>query len=135
MLFKTDLFVFRQRDEDIDNWSVGGDCAGWFYIRLLLMDRIQHQRDPLMEDWGWAFDVLVDGVTVTVNVWAFPIENCWLFEVKPISRFFGRQSEERLLAAKGIVTYAIEMIMEADARILNRTWYANDPFKLGLTDF
>jgi hypothetical protein len=29
-LFKTDLFVFHQKDEDIDQWFGGGDCAGWF---------------------------------------------------------------------------------------------------------
>src|SRR5689334_20929162 len=42
IMFKTDLFVFEQRDEDIDQWFVGGDCAGWFYARLLPVDRIKY---------------------------------------------------------------------------------------------
>jgi hypothetical protein len=40
VLFQTDLFVYRQRDEDIDKWFVGGDCAGWFYVWLLLTGHI-----------------------------------------------------------------------------------------------
>ena len=53
VLFETDLFVIRRRDEDIDKWSLGGDCAGWFYVRLLLAGHIRHECDPVMEDWGW----------------------------------------------------------------------------------
>ena len=48
VLFRTDLFVFRQRDEDIDSWSVGGDCAGWFYVRLLLVEHTRQDSDPIM---------------------------------------------------------------------------------------
>ena len=90
VLFKTDLFVFRQRDEDIDKWFVGGDCAGWFYVRLLLVDRIRRECEPVMEDWGWTFAVSVDDVAVSVNVWAFfEIENCWLFGLESKGDGFG----------------------------------------------
>lgn len=136
VLFKTDLFVFRQRDEDIDKWSVGGDCAGWFYVRLLLMDNIQSDCEPVMEDWGWTFAVSVDSVRVRINVWAFyEIENCWLFGVEPEKRLFGWQSSETLLQAKKIVGSALETIMAADLRFVKYRWFAENPFSLNVKGF
>jgi hypothetical protein len=136
VLFKTDLFVFRQRDEDIDNWCVGGDCAGWFYVRLLLVGHIGQNCDPVMEDWGWTFSVSVDGVEVRVNVWAFfEIENCWLFGLKPRSGWLRRQPAEKLHAAKDIVAHALDGIMAADSRIVKRSWFTEDPFELDVKDF
>jgi hypothetical protein len=135
VLFKTDLFVFRQRDEDIDKWFVGGDCAGWFYVRLLLADEIQHDCDPLMEDWGWSFAVSAAGVRVWVNVWAFfEIENCWLFGLEPKGGWFRRRSSEKLIAAKELVANALETILAADTRIVKRAWFADNPFELNIKD-
>lgn len=128
LLFKTDLFVFHQRDEDIGRWLVGGDCAGWFYTRLLLVDRIQCDREPVMEDWGWRFAVSVDGVTIWVNVWAsLEIENGWLFGLEPKKHFFRRQSSETLLAAKEIVCDALEAIITSEPRIVKHEWFAENP--------
>ncbi len=136
LLFKTDLFVFRQRDEDIDKWFVGGDCAGWFYVRLLLVDRIQCDLYPVMEDWGWTFSVSVDGVVVSVNVWAFyEVENCWIFGLEPKRRLFGWQSLEQLLRAKEIVGNALESIIVADPRIAKHDWFVESPFDCGVKGF
>jgi hypothetical protein len=136
VLFKTDLFVFRQRDEDIDCWCVGGDCAGWFYVRLLLMEHIRPDCDPVMEDWGWTFAVSIDGVRVFVNVWAFlTIENCWLFGLESKVRWFRRQSSEKLIAAKEVVANALETMMAADSRIVKRAWYADNPFESNVNEF
>lgn len=136
VLFKTDLFVFHQEDEDIGAWFVGGDCAGWFYARLLLVDRIQPHLEPVMEDWGWTFAVLVDGVRVSIDVWAFfEVENCWLFGVEAKKRLFGRQSSETLLGAEEIVRSACETIMAGDLRIVKHAWFAENPFDLGVMDF
>ncbi len=136
VLFQTDLFVYRQRDEDIDKWFVGGDCAGWFYVRLLLGDHIQHDCDPVMEDWGWTFAVSVDGVKVWVNVWAyFEIENCWLFGLEPKGGWLRRQSSEKLSAAKEVVANALETILAADARIAKHAWFAENPLELIVKDF
>ena len=33
--FQDRLVRVPPADEDIDKWFVGGDCAGWFYVRLL----------------------------------------------------------------------------------------------------
>jgi hypothetical protein len=136
VLFKTDLFVFRQRDEDIDSWCVGGDCAGWFYVRLLLVEHIRQVCDPVMEDWGWTFAVSVDGVKVWVNVWAFfGIEKCWLFGLESKGGWFRRESPEKLGAANEIVASALESIMAADSRIVKRAWFADNPFESNLKDF
>lgn len=135
VLFKTDLFVFRQRDEDIDSWCVGGDCAGWFYVRSLLVEHIRQDCDPVMEDWGWTFAVSVDGIKVWVNVWAFSIENCWLFGLESKGGWFRRQSSEKLSAAKEAVANAFEAIMAADSRFVKHAWFAENPFELNVTDF
>jgi len=137
VLFKTDLFVFRQRDEDIDSWSVGGDCAGWFYVRLLLVERIQHGCDPVMEDWGWTFAVSVDGIKVRVNVWGFLEDNCWLFGLESNNEcgWLRRHSADKLIVAKQVVANALESIVAADPRIVKHAWFADNPFELEIENF
>jgi hypothetical protein len=136
LLFKTDLFVLRQRDDDINKWFVGGDCAGWFYVRLLLQDRIEPSREPIMEDWGWTFVVSVDGVKVWINVWAFfEIESCWLFGLEAKKHFFRRQSPEVSAAAKAVVSHALTTIVAADQRVFKHQWFPENPFDLGVKDF
>jgi hypothetical protein len=136
VLFKTDLFEFHQRDEDIDRWFVGGDCAGWFYDRLLLVDLVQGFCEPVMEDWGWTFAVSVVGVRVWVNVWAFfGIENCWLLGIYPKKRLFWRQSSETLLGSKEVVGSALENIITAEPRIAKHAWFAENPFDLHVQEF
>jgi hypothetical protein len=136
VLFKTDFYVFHQHDEDIDQWFVGGDCAGWFYVRLLLVDQIRPDCDPVMEDWGWTFAVSVDGLRVRVSVWAFfEIENCWLFGLEAKGGWFRPRSRKRRIAAKEAVARALESIMEADSRMAKRSWFADNPFELDIMDF
>lgn len=135
ILFKTDLFVFRKRDNDIDKWSVGGDCAGWFYVRLLLSERIRHECDPVMEDWGWTFAVSVDGIKVRINVWAFPIENCWLFGLQPLRGLFRRESSEKLNFAHETVARELETIISSDARIVKHANFAENPFDSDIAHF
>ena len=135
-MFKTDLFVFEQRDEDIDQWFVGGDCAGWFYARLLPVDRIKYSCSPVMEDWGWIFSVKVDVVEVWVCVWAFyGIQNCWLFGLDPKKRFFRSQSPQVLAEAKEVVANALESIIRADARFVKHEWFAQNPWDLQIKEF
>jgi hypothetical protein len=135
VLFKTDLFVCRQRDEDIDKWFVGGDCAGWYYVRLLLVDHIQKDLDPVMEDWGWTFALSVDGVIVRINVWTYLIDNCWLFGLESKGGWFRRPSSEKMIAAKEVVANALDATMAADSRIVKHAWFADNPFELNLKDF
>jgi hypothetical protein len=137
VLFRTYLFVFRQRDEDTDKWFVGGDCAGWFYVRLLLTDRIQRECEPVMEDWGgWTFAVSVKGVRVWTNVWAFhAIENCWLFGVEPKNRLIRRHSSNTMTGAQAVVCDALEKIIATEVRILKHGWFAENPFDLNVKGF
>lgn len=109
------------------------DCAGWFYVRLL---GIQRECDPLMEDWGWTFAVSVDGVTVWVNVWAFfEIENCWLLGLEPKAGWLWRHSADKLLAAKEVVANALDTILAGDARFEKRGWFAENPFETGVNEW
>ncbi len=137
VLFKTDLFVCCQRDEDIDHWFLGGDSAGWFYARLLPVDRIRPYCEPVMEDWGgWTFAVSFEEVRVWVNVWVYhEIESCWLLGVEAKKRFFRRQNAETLQRAKDIVCDTLEEIMTHEPRILKDKWFAESPFNLNVKEF
>jgi hypothetical protein len=135
LIFQTDLFLYHQPDEHLDRWCVGGDCAGWFYMRLLLDHRIRDDCDPAMGDWGgWTFAVRVDDVRVRTNVWPFlDLENCWLFGLKQHGGWFRRRSAA-WQTEKELVADAIESIIAADSRLIKRSWYAQNPFDRKLDD-
>jgi hypothetical protein len=135
LLFKTDLFLYWQRDKDIGQWFVGGDCAGWFYVRLLSQNHIQPSLEPVMEDWGWTFEVLINDVIVRFNVWDFLLDNCWLFGLEVKKRFFRRQNAETLKRAKNVVCDALEDIITHDPRLLKHEWFADCPFELDVKEF
>src|ERR1043165_4316749 len=117
VMFKTDLFVFEQRKENIDQWFVGSDCAGWFYARLLPFDYIKHSCEPVMEDWGWIFSVSINNVEVWVSVSAYyGIQNCWIFGIEPKKRFFRSPSPQALAEAKDVVCNALESIIREIGR-------------------
>jgi hypothetical protein len=136
LLVKTDLFLSNQREENIGKWFLGGDCAGWFYMRLLTHVQIQHSCEPVMEDWGWTLSVGVEGARVAVDVWDFfEIENCWLLGVTPKSRLFWRYSADTMLRAKDVVSSALESIVKGEPRISKHQWFAETPFDLGIKQF
>lgn len=136
VLFETDLFLWDQRDEDLNHWFPGGDCAGWFYMRLLASDGIRPKLHPVMEDWGWTFAVQVEDVRVCVNVWVyFEMENSWLFGIEPWKPLLRRPSLGALQRAKALVAAAVDQIMEHDPRFLRRKWFEENPFDLGIKSF
>jgi hypothetical protein len=136
VLFKTDLFLSRQRDEDIDRWAVGGDCAGWFYVRLLMCEDIRPGGEPVMEDWGWTFVVTVKSVRVRLNVWPFnEMEPCWLIGLEPKDRLFRWEPSESLTHAKDVVADALERWISNDPRIERHEWFAGNPFDLMVKEF
>lgn len=135
LLIKTDLFVFGQDERDIDQWLVGADCAGWFYARLLPINPILRKLEPIMEDWGWTFAVSVGDVEVDVNLWAYSIENCWLFGVKARNRVLRRKSADAMERAQSTVSGAMDRIAASDARIQRHKWFSDNPFELQLTEF
>ena len=136
VLFKTDLFVFRQPDADIDRWAVGGDCAGWLYARLLPAGGVRPDCEPVMEDWGWTCAVAVAGLRVWVNVWAFhPVEDCWLLGVEVERGLFRRPSAEAVRRGKSVVCGALDGVLAGDPRVRKRDWFADNPFDLNVKDF
>lgn len=136
LLFKTDLFITIQPDDQIDRWRVGGDCAGWFHARLLLFPSVEHDCDPMMEDWGWPFSVLVEGVRVNVNVWEYAkFDNCWLFGVEIQEGFFFRKSAEAKQRARKIVCDALESIIDSDSRFTKHAWYSENLWEHEPVDF
>jgi hypothetical protein len=46
-----------------------------------------------------------------------------------------RPQSTKTTAAKEVVADALETIMAADARILKRVWFADNPFELRIKDF
>lgn len=131
VLFQTDLFVWRQRDEDLDHWSVGADCAGWFYARLVYAEGIDPSLEPVMEDWGWIFAVEAAGVKIWTNVWAyFEIENTWLFGIEPAKPLLRRPTPKNRQRAKDAVCDVLDQTLVHDSRIAKHRWYSENPFEL-----
>lgn len=134
VLLQTDLFQIEQPDEDLDKWFVGGDCAGWFYARLLPQSGIVQHCDPVMEDWGWTMAVAVSTIPVWINIWQyFDIEHAWLLGVEARKRFFSRTSQQALAKAESLVGDALEAIISGDARFMAHKWYAENPFEVPIT--
>jgi hypothetical protein len=136
VLIRTDLFVSEQPDEEIGVWLLGADCAGWLYARLLLVEGIEADLDPTMEDWGWIFGVAVDGVAVSICVWDFlNSDGTWLLGPYAKQRWLRRWKPARLLHAEKAVCDALDQIFENEPRIAKRKWFADNPFDLKEVDF
>ena len=81
--FQTDLFFTDIPDDQLDHWFVGGDCAGWFYARLLPDIHITDHYGPVMEDWGWTMAVKVDDILVWINTWQhLDKDQSWILKKK-----------------------------------------------------
>jgi hypothetical protein len=131
ILFRTELFLYHQEDEDIDRWRVGGDCAGWFYVRLLQGKYIQHCHCPVMEDWGWIFSVIANSVQIDIRVWQYCADFCWVLGVETHRSFWANPA----LASQGHVTDRLEKIVSGDARFTKHQWFEANPFDLMTDDF
>lgn len=135
-MFKTDLFFFDQADDDIDHWFIGGDCAGWFYIRLLAVKGIEPYMEPVMEDWGWCFAVSVNSLRVWVYLWPFyDSQDSWLFGFETKSRLFRRASSKARTDAGSVVSDAVHNILRSDNRFIKFEWFEKSPFDTGLREF
>jgi hypothetical protein len=135
LLFETRRFVDAPSDHCVDRWLPGCDCAGWFYARLLTIEPLVHSREPLMEDWGWTFEVLVANVPVRVNLWCYSIEDCWLFHLATENSWFQRRPSEARLQAIATVRTAFEKICGSDPEIMRRAWFSENPFDLQIDTF
>ena len=133
LLFKTDLFLHQQEDEDLNNCRLGGDCAGWFYVRLLLGNHIKPYFSPGMEDWGWQISVVVNSFRIDINVWDYCIDHCWIFGVEMQKSFWA--NSDAAWQARSYLCDRLEKIVADDLRFTKYQWFEANPFGLTIKDF
>ena len=136
LLFRSELFVHRQDDDQLGQWFVGGDCAGWLYARLLPLSNVVRETDPLMEDWGWYASVRISTKTsigLLVYAWDY-LDHCWLIGLDPKRRLLRRQTDATIRSALDCIADGIDRIIAADDRIESFGWHAKNPFDTGITD-
>jgi hypothetical protein len=122
--FSSTLFIIDQPDDQIDWWFPGADCAGWFYARLLPLPGVKYGAAPFMEDWGWQFEIKVDGTTLVVNVRA---ADQWFFEVElPKPGWFAKPAAGGVQARERLCD-AIEAIARQDDRFTVGGWHPDMP--------
>ncbi len=137
IIFHTDLFLWKQADDQIDQWFVGGDCAGWLYARLLPLNDVRDDLGPCMEDWGGWYSSLRIGepevrVALLTYAW-FETTNHWLIHLDPIRKLFRRQSDATVRQAVDYVADGIDQIIAADDRFTSLGWQELNPFDTGFT--
>lgn len=128
--FRSELFLYFQEDDQIDQWFVGGDCAGWLYARLLPLPHLEHSCGPVMEDWGWYLQVQVADPGVDVALLVYPSlqrEHCWVVGLDAKRRLFRRQPETEIQQALDRVADGLEQIIAADERLEFLSWHEEFP--------
>ena len=126
--FQTDLFFTDIPDDQLDHWFVGGDCAGWFYARLLPDIHITDHYGPGMEDWGWTMAVKVDDLVVWINTWQYIDRGqSWILGIEAKKRMFKKVTASRLESAQTIVENRIQAILDADTRFASFGWSNEHP--------
>lgn len=137
ILFRTELFLYEQPDDQIDRWLVGGDCAGWIYARLLPLPTIAHDWHPAMEDWGWYASVLADESNTSIGMlfyaWPF-LDNSWLIGLQPRKKLFRKLPSAVMRGAVDCVADGIDHILTSDDRFESFGWYEQNPFETDMTD-
>jgi hypothetical protein len=121
--FDTDLFETEQADDDIDNGALGKDLAQWLHEGLTRRTHVTSHRDPLEEDWGWTFGVVVSGTKFWVNIWDAP---SWIvgLEVRPgLLGMFRKAQTARAVSA--LRTMVSDMLATPDFK--NVAWYDHWP--------
>lgn len=126
--FKTDLFFKDIPDEQLGQWFIGGDCAAWFYVRLLPHSEITRFIDPCMEDWGWYFSVKVNGTEVSMSIWEhFEHEDSWVIEIASKKPFFRKLSYETREYCDNLIKELFQEILANDSRFTNIVWSEKHP--------
>jgi len=129
--------LHKQADDQIDRWFVGGDCVGWIYARLLPLENIVRETEPLMEDWGWYASVKTRDTDTTVGLLVYAwdyLDHCWLIGLEPQTRLLKRQTEVTIRDAVDCVADGIDGIIGFDDRFESFGWHEQNPFDSGVTD-
>lgn len=130
LTFETDLFFTDIPDDQLDHWFIGGDCAGWFYARLLPEPGIKRFLEPTMEDWGWIMAVESAGITVDICVWEYPgHEGQWILGVVGKKKFLKKTDRTQLQAAEQLVESVLGQLVEDDPRFLKAQWLDSNPME------
>lgn len=128
LVIQTELFFTDIPDEQLGSWFLGGDCAGWFYARLLPLKGIRQHLCPTMEDWGWIMGMEVNGVVVQICVWEYlDQEKLWVLGIGARKKFFKKADPSLLKSAEEIVVDGLSAILQSDERFLNFKWFDKDP--------
>ncbi|MDQ8192635.1 hypothetical protein [Roseibacillus persicicus] len=136
LVVETNLFVTDIPDSELDEWSIGADCAGWLYARLLPNSKFKAHTDPTMEDWGWLIALKVEGFIVQITVYGHQKDqDYWIIGIACKNRFWKRCPQKLALTIEQSVMEAIEEIVDADVRMKREEWVedftALDLLKLG----
>jgi hypothetical protein len=131
------LFLHDQPDDQIDQWFLGGDCAGWIYARLLPLPNILGETDPVMEDWGWYASVKTRDTETSIALLIYPWhygDHCWMIGLNARKRWLGRQSPKTIRAAIDCAADGIDGIIASDVRFESFGWRELNPYDTGVTD-
>ena len=130
VIFESDLFFTDIPDGQLDQWFIGGDCAGWFYARLLPHERIKASLAPQMEDWGWIMAVEAAGSVVDIRVWEYSDEHkSWVLGIEARKKLLKKNSADLMESAEMLVAGAVAAILESDARFVNFRWCDENPLE------
>lgn len=89
-------------------------CQHMTAIRSCLSSSISMLGEPWNEeDYAWEFQVLANGVTVSIIVGA--VDDEWRIQILPVV-FLGFLRRKRVCAALDLVTNAVESFLKSDAR-------------------
>jgi hypothetical protein len=130
LVFETDLFFTDIPDDQLDHWFIGGDCAGWFYARLLPHESIKQDLDPTMEDWGWIMSVKSEDFVVDICVWEYlEKRNHWLLGIEAKKKLLKKNSLDLLERSELIVVDALTTILQNDNRFVKYIWCDENPME------
>lgn len=124
--FRTNLFFTDQPDDQLDQWFLGGDCAAWFFMRLMAEEELEYCCCPTMEDWGWTMAVKCFEIQVWFMI--YREEDVWAFIVETRKGFLQRKFYEHQATALEKTMRTIESIARSDNRFNDIGWSGREPF-------
>ncbi len=131
LLFRSELFLDQQADEDLGRWFLGGDCLGWIYARLLPHAELEYDCHPLMEDWGWYARIRTRDKKIPVELALYSyIDRHWLLWLMAKDALLWRKPREQLEAAQNCVADAIDAMIAGDDCFTSLGWRVDDKFEV-----
>ena len=128
LLIQSKLFSKEIPDDQIGEWFLGGDLAGWLYMKLLPGERIQHGLGPCMEDWGWYLSVECDKLEVAFYIWDhFDDDAGWVVGIEVKQRLFKKATPDIVDEIQEYVVSWLDKSIEAAEHIDNYEWMDENP--------